>query len=228
MEGLPPLRTVHLRDVLSETLTLLKGSKSAILLGVACLLLANMLAVLFSSIVAPGSLFGPPTLLDNVVLGLLGAVVSSPILGGFALMTLRRARGEPIDAGMIFRGTAFATRFLTYGLITTALSALTFVLPPLVGNLLWLGVGVLLTFTSYFIVDRDMGAGQAVTASLRMVAANLGPLLLWLLLGVALSVAAVLTLGIALIWVLPFLAVSNAMLYLHALGDEPATTAQPY
>ncbi len=212
---------VALRDVLSESASRLKGSKTSLLLGTALLILANLLALLLSTVVAPGSLLEPPTLLENVTTGLIGAVVSSPILGGFALMALKRARGQAIDPGMIMSGTRYATRFLTYGIITTGLSLLVWFLPALIGQLLWLVVGVLLTFTAYFIVDRDLGAGHAMLASLAMVLSNPAAVTGWMLLGVALSLAAVLTLGIGLIWLLPFLLISNAMLYLHALG-EPA------
>lgn len=219
----PTFRTVQLREMLAASWRLVKGSKTAILFGVLLLAMANLLAVMLSYIVSPGSPLDPPTLLNSLTVSLLGAAISSPILGGFALMALRRARGEAIDGGMVLSGTRFATRFLTYGLITTGLSLLVYPLPSLLGQLLWLVVGVLLTFTAYFIVDRELGAGQAMLASLAMVASNPGPVLGWIALGVALSFVAVLTLGIGLIWLLPFLAISNAMLYLAALPADPET-----
>ena len=127
---------------------------------------------------------------------------------------------------MVFSGTRFATNFLVYGLFTTALSMLLSLLPFAFNQVIWLLLSALFSFTAFFIVDRDASVPEAIIASIRLVTTNLPVVLGWLLLGVGLSVVGVLTFGIGLIWIVPFVILSSALIYRHATdgiqADEPA------
>ena len=223
---MPPFNKVIFGAVLTDAYRLLKGSKTALLMAVIALIFATFIAFMLTNIVAPGWLSPTPSLLDTLVANLLSVVLTAPLLGGLALMTLERVRGHEIHGAMIFSGTRFATRFLMYGLFTTALSMLLSTLPFAFNQVIWLVISALFSFTAFFIVDRDADVMTAILASINLVAANLPVVLGWLLLGVGLSLVGVLTLGIGLIWIVPFVILSSALIYRHATdgiqADEPA------
>ncbi len=217
---------VSLGAVLTDAYRLLNGSKTALLMAVVTLLIASFVAFFLTSFIAPGWLSTTPSALDSLVANLLSVALTAPLLGGFALMSLERARGQEIVGGMVFSGTRFATNFLVYGLFTTALSMLLSLLPFAFNQVIWLLLSALFSFTAFFIVDRDASVPEAIIASIRLVTTNLPVVLGWLLLGVGLSVVGVLTFGIGLIWIVPFVILSSALIYRHATdgiqADEPA------
>lgn len=213
---MPPFNKVIFGAVLTDAYRLLKGSKTALLMAVIALIFATFIAFMLTNIVAPGWLSPTPSLLDTLVANLLSVVLTAPLLGGLALMTLERVRGHEIHGAMIFSGTRFATRFLMYGLFTTALSMLLSTLPFAFNQVIWLVISALFSFTAFFIVDRDADVMTAILASINLVAANLPVVLGWLLLGVGLSLVGVLTLGIGLIWIIPFVILASALIYRHA------------
>ncbi len=217
----PQLQRIALGAVLSQSFRLLKGSKSAILLASALLMVLTLVATLITAIFFPGIMSGSPSQLDSLAAALVSLLVTSPLLGGLIWMALTRARGEPIEVGMIRRGTPYATRFLSYGLVTGLLSFLMGILPGTIYQLLGLGVAALISFTPHFMVDRDLQLPEALVLSARLVLLNPLAMLGWLMLAVLLLVASFFTLGIGLIWTLPFVAVSSAMFYLHA-NNNPA------
>lgn len=222
---MPQFNKVSFGDVLSDAYRLLKGSKTALLLAVIALIIASFIAFFLTNIIAPGWLSPNPGALDTLVANLLSVALSSPLLGGLALMSLERARGREIQGGMIFSGTRFATRFLVYGLFTTALSMLLSTLPFAFNQLIWLAISALFSFTAFFIVDREENVMQAIISSIDLVATNLAVVLGWLLLGVGLSLVGVLTLGIGLIWIVPFVILMSAMIYRHATDGTASDTS---
>lgn len=212
---------VQLGDAMVDARQLLKGSKTALLLGAIAITGVAVLAVLIAGGIAPGVLSTDPSLLDNLLINLLSAALSAPLLGGFTIMSLVRARGGAISAALLFSGVRFATRFLVFGLFTTAVSLLFSALPWPLNQGLWLVLSALLSFTAYFIVDRDLGVTDAMALSVRLVASNPGAVLGWLGLSVVLSIAGVITLGIGLIWAVPYIFLLSALVYHHATAPEP-------
>lgn len=161
-----------------------------------------------------GLLFpGLNQLLLTLAAGLLGVAFTAPLLGGLYLLSLRRARGEEVAAAMVFSGRSYGTRILSYGIVLVFLSLLPELFGLLAGQLLLLAGQVLFIFTGFFITDRELPAGQALLASARLVLGMPVTMLLWLLTGILSGVAAVLTLGIGLLWLLPLSLVLTAALY---------------
>lgn len=208
------LARVKLGDVLRDSLRLLKGSKSAILLGSAAVLLLSFIATLIASAFFPGIRTGLPNPLESLAAGLSSLLLTSLLLGGLVNMALSRARGGPIQAGMVLSGTRFATRMLQYGLLTMLGTYLLNLWPGLVVQLIGLALSALISFTPHFMVDRDLQLTEAIAASARLVLHNPLQLLGWLMLSVLLIVLSIFTFGVGLIWTLPFIAVSSAMFYL--------------
>ena len=85
----------------------------------------------------------------------------------------------------------------------------------IISQLLFLAVAALISFTPHFMVDRGLQLQQALLQSARLVLLNPLALAGWLLLALLLIVLSAATLGIGLIWALPFIAISSAMFYLH-------------
>lgn len=212
---------VQFGDALTDSRRLLKGSKTALLIGSIAITGVAVLAVLLAGALAPGVLSTDPSLLDNLLINLISATFSAPLVGGFTLMSLVRARGGDISPAMLFSGISFATRFLVFGLITTAVSLLFSAFPWPFNQLLWLVLSALLSFTAYFIVDRDVGVTDAMGLSMRLVASNPGAVLGWLALSVVLTIAGVITFGIGLIWAVPYIFLLSATVYHLATAAGP-------
>lgn len=210
---------VALGQVLLDSLRLLKGSKAAILLASAAVVLLSFIATLIASLFFPGIRTGLPNQLESLAAGLASLLLTSLLLGGLINMALVRARSGLIEAGMVSSGTRFATRMLQYGLLTLLGSYLLGMWPGLVPQLLGLALAALISFTPHFMVDRDLQLPEALAASARLVLRNPLQLFGWLVLAVGLILLSALSFGIGLIWALPFIALSSAMFYLHGSGS---------
>lgn len=218
---------ISLSDVIAASRPLMRGRKGALLLASLIMIATIYLSVLLAAALAPQVLSPQPGLLDNLMVSIISIVLAAFLLGGMARMSLEAARGNPIRGSMIFSGFPYATRFLTYGLLTAALSVLYVFLPFPLNDAVSYLIGTMLYFSIYFIVDRDSGVLQAIGSSLRLVAANPGAVLLWMLLGLVLAVLGALTLGIGLIWIIPFITISNAMIYVQATEGTAADNTRP-
>lgn len=216
---------VSLGDVIGESLALMRGRKGALLLASLVMVASIYLSVLLAAALSPQAPSPEPGLLDNIMVSVISIVLAAFLLGGMARMSLEAARGNPIRGSMIFSGFPYATRFLSYGLLTAALSVLYVFLPFPLNDAMSYLIGTILYFSVYFIVDRKAGVLQAIGSSLRLFASNPGTILLWMLLGLLLAVLGVLTLGIGLIWIMPFITISNAMIYVHATSDSEVDNA---
>src|SRR5690625_89108 len=214
-ENGPELQRVALGQLLKDSLARLNGSKRELLLASAVIVLVSFLATLLASLFFPGIASLAPSQLDVLAAGLVSLLATSPFAGGLILMALTRARGEVIEPGTLSRGFRFATRFLSYGLLTGLLSYVFNLYPGIISQLLFLAVAALISFTPHFMVDRGLQLQQALLQSARLVLLNPLALAGWLLLALLLIVLSAATLGIGLIWALPFIAISSAMFYLH-------------
>lgn len=74
------------------------------------------------------------------------------------------------------------------------------------------------TFAPFFMVDRKMGPLDALGHSFSLVLANIGPMLLFVLLAIFLTLVSIVTLGFGFIWTMPFLVIANAVIYDEAVG----------
>jgi len=214
--GSPEFRPVSFGPALRSAWQLARGSLLTLLVAAFVVFLPATLAGVVSGLLFPDV---PPIMLI-VAAGLLGVAFTAPLLGGLNLLTLERARGGEVAPGMVFSGRAYGTRILSYGIVLVVLALLPELLGPAVGQPLLLVGQVLLIFTAFFIVDRELPAGQAMLASVRLAVSMPGTMLLWLLLSAVFGVVAAFTFGIGLIWLIPLSLVLTATLYDRATADR--------
>lgn len=74
------------------------------------------------------------------------------------------------------------------------------------------------TLVSFFIIDRGRGPPEALALAYSLVLGNLARFLMLMLLSLGLMAAGVLTLGVGLIWVVPFLSIVSGVIHAEAVG----------
>lgn len=154
------------------------------------------------------------------IFNLLGTVVASVLNLGLLRMAF-----DVVDG----RGASMSTMFRGYDVLIGVAVAVVVGLMTSVGLLLCIVPGVvvavLMIFSSSQVVAGGAGFGEAISGSARMVTDNLGPVIIWLLLVLVLSIVIVCcTLGVGAIVVGPVVSLSTAYAY-RTLRGEPV--AQP-
>ncbi len=144
------------------------------------------------------------------LLSLLGLIISGPFILGISLFSLSIARNQEARLEQLFDGfknfkTALAT-FL-YGLIFIVLWTLLLIIPGIIAALSY-------SQAFYILADnKDIGAMEAIDKSKAMMDGYKLKLFgLWLMY-IGLTILSVFTLGIALLWVIPYMHVSMAHFY---------------
>ncbi len=97
----------------------------------------------------------------RILIQLVTNLLIGVMLGGFAHMTLALLRGEAVTVGHFFRVMPKIHIFLLYGLLYGIFTTLGIV-ACCVGSLVVAG---LLMFSPLFMVDKELGAWEAITAS---------------------------------------------------------------
>lgn len=100
-------------------------------------------------------------------------------------------------------------------------SALTFI-GTLLCYLPGLVVGFATSYTMYFIIDRDMGAVEAIKASVQLVMANLANALVWYLVGGLVAAAGFLLCGVGALVSVPVVLLGTAYTYKRFTGQQVA------
>ncbi len=161
----------------------------------------------------------PSNLIDAIIPMLIGSVFTPAITG----IGLERAAGRPVS----FAGAMAYARFAPHFFILGAFGFLTqfFLLSTFwpLQQLFNVSFSVLTQFAAFFVAGSGLGAFAALGASLQLVTANFGQVLLLLLLNVMLGILGVITLGIGLIWVVPFTTILTALIYRQVTGSTEAT-----
>jgi uncharacterized membrane protein len=175
----------------------------------------------------------------TLVCSLVNQVVSAYLGVGFARMAIAIVRGQEPSFGYLFAGKGAGRNIvlsLGMGLFTTVatlirivaagtgISEITVVasgwtvvmLVPLV--LVWLAVSQ----APYFIVDKDMGLGDAVRASIDATRGKRGELFLTALLGGLLFVAGALACGIGVLVTCPIYLMIFPIVYTRLTGQDPS------
>ena len=159
-------------------------------------------------------------ILDYFVQTMLGAL-TYPMMAGITIMGIRHACGKPVTASSIF---AYFHRIpgillwivLWYLLVSLGLAL--FVLP-----------GIYLIFAYSFslvlMIEKDISAWQALEISRKAVTRLWFRTTGFMLLCTFLIILGLLLLVIPLIWILPWLSLAYALIYLKLFGAEAATLA---
>jgi uncharacterized membrane protein len=163
---------------------------------------------------------GPGFFVTLVGAGLAGLVVSliAQALGaGLIKIALDIADGKPASLGEIGRW-ATNSQVLLAALIVAVATAIGTILCYIPGII----VGFLLNWTMFYVVDKNMGAVDAIKASVKFVTDHLGDTILFYLLGlVVLIIGAILCL-VGLLVAAPVVLIGAAYTYRRLNGEQVA------
>jgi hypothetical protein len=207
---------IRFDDVLSEGWGLVSGSKGVLLGGLALVVLVSILFSMLSALVADPNDDSLGANLAETLIQIASGLVTYPLLAGMQLYAIRRAAGDPRAA---FNDVTSCMRlalpifglYLLQGLLT-GVGFLLFVLPGI-----YLAVGYLLALSLF--VERGLGIWEALETSRKAITHNWFLVFgILLIMGLGVTLASLLTLGIALIWLLPFAMLVIAVLYVRIFG----------
>lgn len=146
------------------------------------------------------------------------AAMSGVAVLPYTSVGLLAAAGEKVTFGSAFR---YMNRLPSVLLVTVPLSLVFTYLQAtfgLGGSMLLSLAVVPMAFWTYFLVDRDMNPLEAIASSYTLVLNNLGGYLVFLLLVLPLAILGVITLGIAVIWIMPFVMIVPGVMFAMAEG----------
>ena len=193
-------------------------------------------ALFMAKVLSPASLEFHVT---TLVCSLANQVLRAYLGAGFARMALAIVRGQEPSFGYLFAGKGAGRNIvlsLGMGLITTIAALIRIVaagtgvteltvvatgwtlvmVVPLI--LVWLAVSQ----ASYFIVDKDMGLGEAIRASIDVTRGKRGEIFLTALLGGLLFVAGAFACGIGMIVTGPVYLMVFPIVYARLTGQDPS------
>lgn len=125
--------------------------------------------------------------------------------------------GKPFSVGQLFDGFD-KTQVVIAGVLVAigvAIGSLLCYFPGLI-------VGFLTQFTLFFVVDKQMGAVDAIRASVSMVTQHLGDTILWYILAAVVSFVGAILCGVGLLVAAPVVLIGFAYTY-RRLQHEPVT-----
>ncbi len=155
------------------------------------------------------------------VIGLLLWPAIAFIQAGVTDVALRTARGEKTTIGQFFGGGRFVGRFMIGGLLMGFAVGIGYLLCIVPGVMLALG----LSLWTMNIVDRNLGAVDALKGSWEMTKGHKGSIFVLLLLQFLVILAGELACGLGVLVVAPILPISNAYVYLKIKGEQPRQLA---
>lgn len=212
--------SIQLADILSDAWQKTKGVKRYVL-GAGAIMYAIIFAVVFVvtlvTLFASGSdpeQAGAMAALIQVIIQLVMMAIALPFSAGIFVMCLKQVQGQKPDFSDLFScfgktGTLLLSMILMY--IMIILGYLLFILP-----------GIYLSFAYVMaiplIVDKDMGAWEALETSRKAVTKHWFSLFGFFIVLSIIMVVSMLPLMIGLIWAIPLMAVSVALVYKEIFG----------
>jgi len=150
---------------------------------------------------------------------LIGLIGQAYIMGGVMLFALRVARGQKPEFGVVFSGGRFFAPMLGSTLIYSLCSTIGIVACIVPGVFISAGWIVY----SCFVVDRGMGAIEALKASWEATSAQRTTVIVYVLLTGVAMIAGVLACCVGMLLVsVPVVMLGNAYVYLKLTGEQPA------
>jgi uncharacterized membrane protein len=145
------------------------------------------------------------SLLANGVVSFVGQVITTIAAAGLLKMAFDVVDGREASLGKMFEGwdkVQVVVATILVG-IATFIGLILCVLP---------GIAVIIfsAFTTAFVVDRKLGAIDAIKASIDLVKNNFGPAILWMLLAFLCAVVGAIACGIGLLVAIPVILISQA------------------
>jgi len=150
----------------------------------------------------------------SLLFNALSFVVQLVVQSGIIKASLALTRGQKVDFGTAFNGINWGQVVLTALII----GVMTFV-----GLILCIIPGILVIFFTsyalYFVIDRNLGAWDAIKASFSMVKDNLGHLILFFLASVAAYIVGACLCGVGLLVAIPVVIIAQAYTFRTLNGD---------
>ena len=145
------------------------------------------------------------SLLANSVVSFVGQVITTIAAAGLLKMAFDVVDGREASLGKMFEGwdkVQVVVATILVG-IATFIGIILCVLP---------GIAVIIfsAFTTAFVVDRKLGAIDAIKASIDLVKNNFGPAILWMLLAFVCAVVGAIACGVGLLVAIPVILISQA------------------
>lgn len=213
-----------------------KSSPGPLLIGVALLIAASFLlslvAEVFTSAVfdTPGMFERDASSLEyntgffavfvsNLIANLAGQLLI--VVGSAALLkgALDLADGKAVSMGSMFQGWRVLPVVIASLLVSvaTAIGLLLVIIPGLI-------VIFLTSFTTVFIVDRNLSAVEGIKASVNFTTSNVGPVLLYALLAFVILLVGACLCGVGLLVAGPIVLIGTAYTY-RVLHNQPVSPA---
>jgi len=144
-------------------------------------------------------------LLANSVVSFIGQVITTIAAAGLLKMAFDVVDGREASLGKMFEGwdkVQVVVATILVG-IATFIGIILCVLP---------GIAVIIfsAFTTAFVVDRKLGAIDAIKASIDLVRNNFGPAIVWMLLAFVCAVVGAIACGVGLLVAIPVILISQA------------------
>jgi uncharacterized membrane protein len=153
--------------------------------------------------------------LANALVSFVGQVITTLALAGLLKMAFDAVDGREVSLGTMFEGwdkVQVLVATILVGL-ATFVGILLCVIPGII-------VAVLTAFTTAFVVDKKLGAVDAIKASIALVRDNLGPVIVWILLAIVCAVVGAIACGVGLLVAIPVILVSQAYTVRALTGGE--------
>jgi uncharacterized membrane protein len=216
---------VNMLETLGEAWRDLKGFKlkchiaSAIWFAVYLVALLISIPVVFG-LAAMGADEQSASIIASLV-QLVAIAVTMPMMVGIMVMGIRHSQRKPVSAGSIFNYFHRAPGAILWYFLC--------MLMIMLGYLLLIIPGIYLSFAYMFslplMIEKDMGAWQALEVSRKAVTRIWFRATGFLLLISLLLALGMIPLGIPLIWILPWVTLAFAMVYFKLFGAEGETLA---
>lgn len=161
---------------------------------------------------------GTPFIVSMILSLLVGFVilVFAQIIGaGLIRGSLAVTQGRAFEIGDLFNFAQIGPVLIT-SLIVGAAVFVGSILCYVPGIIL----GFLLSYSLYFVIDKDMAPMDAVKASFELTTKNLGSTIIWYLVGGLIAVAGVIACGIGVIATIPITLLGTAYTYKKLTGQE--------
>ncbi|MCP4332567.1 MAG: hypothetical protein GY785_07900 [Gammaproteobacteria bacterium] len=152
---------------------------------------------------------------------LIAIAVTMPMMVGITIMGIRHSQRKPISAGSVLNYFHRAPGAILWYFLYTLLVIL--------GYLLLILPGIYLSFAYMFslplMIEKDMGAWQALEVSRKAVTRIWFRATGFLLLLMLVVMLGMIPLGIPLIWIVPWVSLAYALVYFKLFGAEGETLA---
>jgi hypothetical protein len=216
-----------------------KANPAPLLLGTLILLVVSGVVSFFANLIAAGIFLDDSSttvnsdgtiefdggssffarLLVSMVVSLIVGLVAQIIVAGLIKGALDTADGKPVSVGGMFEGWDKGKVLIAAIIVSvaTAIGTMLCYLPGLV-------VGFLMSYTIFFVVDRNMEPMDAIKASISFTTGHLGQTVVYYLLAILVVIAGAILCGVGLLAAVPIAVLGAAYTY-RRLQDQQVTPA---